>query len=342
MPTQPLDPRVYQLMARPNGFENKDDVVLSFDDGTRTFSATYQPSGASIWVDGLQVVKSGETVDSVQIPDTEGLHFIYYDDEGLKVAQTFTEDMILRWCFTSVVYWDTDNQACLILADERHSCYMNSRTHLYNHLTGGARYASGFAVTPGRVDGNGDEDIDAQISVEGGVWFDEDIRFDVVDGSPQTLSPVAQIPIFYRLGSEGNWRKDASTGFITKLGTSRAVWNEFTGSEWVLTDATQLDLVNMHLFATPDINEPLILIMGQAEYNSPALAREGILTEIRNIQFGNLTELLVEAVPIASFMMQTSTGYDNPVASRMIETITNEENFVDWRYPRLGQGLFGL
>ena len=271
-----------------------------------------------------------------------GYSYIYYDDDNLTSTTTFSNDIITQFTWVGLVYWDATNNTAIMLSDERHGYLMDSSTHIYHHLTTGAQYQDGLGLGNMDIDGNGNDNSAAQFSFADGAIWDEDIQHLIVDGSPQELSTIAEIPMYYRLGAAGDWRKVAATTYpITTTGSGRAAWNEFTGGAWQLTEVASVDYVLVHYYATNDQVDPIIGIVGQADYSTVNLARLGALVEIRTLQFGPLDALLPETVPIATVIFETRSTYSNAVKSRVRSTDTGDD-YIDWRpsfVPNAGTSL---
>lgn len=320
-----------------NGFVSRADTTISFVDGTRTFTIT--PTGASFefWASGDRFVKSGP--DSIVIPDIEGIHFIYYDDTGtLQVVQVFNLDIIATFCFVAAVYWDATNNVSIIFGDERHGRQMDSATHLWAHASFGSLYGNGFQPGNLSMDGNGNSAAHAQLSVSNGQFRDEDITHDITDGSPQELDPILQAPVLYRSGANGDWRKVAATSFpVTTAGSGRAAYNLFSGGVWSLAEAGNNNYVLIHLFATNDTRHPIVSIVGQNQYNNLGDARSAAPLELNELQFGGLASLLLEFIPIATFIVQTATGMTNAVKAAF-RTTEEGDDFIDWREQRSVSG----
>lgn len=317
-----------------NGFTDSTASILSFVDGTRTFTIT--PTGASFeaYSYGNRFTKSA--ADSLVIADTEGLHFIYFDATGTLQEQTsVTDDLITSKCFTASIYWDATNATHLLLGNERHGRTMDSRTHLYLHYTRGAVYESGLGLGGINADASGNLDSSAQFQVASGIIWDEDIKLTITDGSPQTLSPLAQIPVYYKTGVNGYWRRIAASDFplaYANVGT-RSDWNQFTGGAWRLTEVGNGNYSLMHYFATNDgESNQIIGVVGQAEYGTQAQARAGALVELLSLILTGLPS--VEFVAIASVIWQTSNAYSNTPKAR-IRTTDSGANYIDWRTVRL-------
>lgn len=325
-----------------NGFENSGgtDCTISFTDGTRTYSI--EPSGASFtfWSGGYKYTKT--TPQTKVIADTEGIHYIYFDENGdLQETTTFVASLITYYALCAVVYWDATNNVSVIFGNETHGRAMDSATHLYLHRTVGAALNDGFALGGITADGDGDSDSHAQLSVDDGQFNDEDIRHTVTDGSPQELNPIAQIPVLYRSGASGDWRLVSATNFpITTTGSGRAAWNEWTGATWQLTEVGNNNYLLMHVFATNDSRHPIMAIVGQEEYTTKALAEAGALVELKALVFGELDTLLPEIIPLATVIFQTADAKANTVKSS-IESTADGGDYIDWRQTKFGSGSSG-
>jgi hypothetical protein len=105
---------------------------------------------------------------------------------------------------------------------------------------------------------------------------------------------------------------------VATTGTGRAAWNEWTGTTWKLTEVTSTDYVLVHYYAVGDIREPIIGIVGQAEYATANLAREGAETEINALAMGSMASLTPEFKALGTVIWQTSNAYDNAVKSRVV------------------------
>lgn len=328
-----------QLDVRdPTGHIDRTESTVSFTDATRTFEIAPVGDAFTYYVKGQKyVVRSPKTV---VIPDTEGIHLIYFDGVTLvsELAQNVNdEDLLSKYAFTFLIYWDATNKASLIQGEERHGASMDWNTHLYLHTTRGTAYESGLGLAVSSTTGDGSLDSHAQTAVADGLIRDEDIPLPIVDGSPQTLSPIAQIPVLYRTGLDADliWRLKPADNFpFVYSGTAgyigangRVPYNELTGGSWVWTQGGNNDYVLAHLWAIDDIRYPIIAIHGQSTYGTIAAAREGANTEIANISTAGLPGK--EFKPIATLIIQTG-GYANTPQARFRPTDTGED-YVDFR-----------
>lgn len=301
---------------------------ISFDDGTRTF--TIQPSGGSgseFYFYQLGEKYSVGAPDTVVISDTEGTHAIYYDSGVLTALANPTSqqsgDLIRSKALVSYLYWDATNSQQIYFANERHGIQMDGMTHTWLHFTVGTVLIQGGTLNTIDTDQDGSLDAHAQFGINTTGIVDEDLT--------HFSSPIASttgVPIYYKDGSSGNWRRQLNSGFsVLTTGTGRLAWNENTGSTWQLTEATNNDFVLCHIFATNDETYKIISIMGQAEYANLGAARVGASTELNSLITTGIG--FQEFVPLATVIFQTSNGYANAVQARTRTTDTGDE-YVSW------------
>lgn len=304
------------------GFENQVDSTYSFDEGTRTFTIQPAITDYSIFQDGI---KNTITISkSIQIPDVTSPYFIYFDDNvDLQYLSSFDISLIQNKVYVAVIYWNADQNKTLFVGNERHESVMSWATHYYLHTYEGSRYRSGFALSNFNIDGDGSLDSHSQFSSEAGVFSDEDII--------HIMSSLSQIPVLYRLGTV--WRKKTADDFpfIGEgqegfTGSGRACYNQLVMSSYQLTEVSNNHHFLVHLFATNDVDYPVIAILGTNEYAPVADAREGANTEISTLTGLPFTEFII----IGTVILKTSDSYTN---TYKVATVTTDlgENFVDFR-----------
>jgi hypothetical protein len=329
------------------GFVDRSKCTIAFTDGSplRTLTVSVVAGQTlEFWSDGTRFVYTDASGPwTVQIADTEGVWYFYFNGASALVAtQAITEEIFTRYALVAFAYWDAASNAHLMFADERHGREMDGATHLHLHRTLGTGYDSGLGLGDIIADASGDLDAHIQCSVANGVIRDEDLRHAIEDGSPQNLSAPAEIPLFYRSGASGFWRLIAATGeLVTPTGTGRAAWNNPNAGGagvWGLSEVASTEYVLTHLFATGDVEHPIIGIIGQDDYPTLAQAQDGALVELRDLQLGDLTSLTLEFRAIATLIFQTQNGYANSVKSRIRSTAEGDP-YIDWR--REGGGPAG-
>jgi hypothetical protein len=339
--TQWIETDAFSTTNEPTGFTTKSDSTISFDDVGKIF--TIAPTGPSfdVYVKGQRYTKTAPDTKDISGVIAEGLWYFYYDDTG-----TLQGDQV-GWDFSqhapvAIIHWDnTDGVEHNIIADERHGPGMDWGTHEYLHLTIGTRYSNGLTAGNFTLVGDGSVNAHAQLSVSNGRIFDEDLEVSIIDGAgagdfEQELSPTAEIPVFFRYAAGGPWRKrDADTfpliydsapglpGAITYNptgGADRIPWNDINAGGagvWGFTEAGATNFVAVWLFATNNLNEPIVAVLGQREDLTLATARD-------NNNFGSLalgTFPILEAKVLYRLIFQTNGVYANTPHARLRDVL---------------------
>jgi uncharacterized membrane protein len=342
-----------QATNEPSGFADKNDSKMEFSDTTRLFTITPRDAGYDIYLVGKKITISA--VKTTTITDVEGMHFIYYDhvDEQLKSSTSFFDDLIKKDAIAAVVYWDATNKTAIYFGEERHGITMDGATHWYLHNAFGSRWLGGLALGSFAF-GNGSADADAHFAVTNGSIADEDVVTNLTDNSPQDISTVASVPIYYRDGSAPAWRKktadefpfiyDGTAGYTAAAG--RIPYNQYTGGAWQLTEApANNNYVLMHYFATNNLvndtqidayGAPFIGIIGESVHATLAAATEAAKSEINNLYVSGMPSK--EFVPIATCILQTNGTYANYPNARFV-VMADGSDYVDWRVEQPVPGL---
>ena len=297
----------------PTGHENKDNSQISFNNNNRRFYI--QPGGPNsaashvVWCAGKKFVKSSN--EYIEIPNTTGIYYIYYNSSGTLSYKTSFFDLENE-APISYIYWNSTVAEAVFFADERHGITMDWATHEYLHRTRGAAIASGFGASGYVLDGNGTSNTHAQMSLVGGTFYDEDLQVDIVhsatptsDTWEQRLENGAYIPVYYHSGSNGGWIKDTATQFPLKYNT-RAKYNQYTGGSWTTTDIDNNRWGISWIVATNNLNEPVIAILGQNSYSSTNNAEDATWEDLNLDGFP-----VVEFRPLYKIIYYTSNTYTN-------------------------------
>ena len=302
--------------GEPTGFANRPDSVVSFVDATRTF--TIAPESTvdhfDVWVGGVKFPKF--SAESVVIPNTSGTHYIYYNTAGVLTAKTTFFDLSVD-APVSYIYWNATDSAQYFFADERHGFTMDWATHEYLHRTRGTAYSSGLALNNYTISASGNLETSARVGMDDGTIFDEDIPIEITNSaSPvpntweQRISTVGYFPVFYLVGSA--WKKDVAVGYPLKF-TTLATYNLNTAGTWSAQAILNNRFCIYWLVATNNLSEPVLSIMGQAEYSNVGQAEAATWSEM------SLTGLpIYEFRLLYKLVFQTSSGYTNSVKSRLV------------------------
>lgn len=281
---------------------------MSFNEGSREFSISPLSGSYTVWCKGKRHVKT--STETVTIPDTSGLYYIYFNSSGSLAYKTtfFTWEEDTP---TAYIYWNQDDDKAYFFADERHGVTLDWATHEYLHRTRGAAIASGFGANNYTTTGDGSSDAHAQIDIANGTFFDEDLQVDIEHSATpiantwqQRLQGAAYIPVFYRSGS--SWKKDIATQFPLKQSATTAQYNVNTGGVWSTQPINNNQFGVSWIVATNNLNEPIIAILGQTQE-----------TNVGNAQAIDFSSLdlsgfpVFEFRPLYKFIYDTSTSYSN-------------------------------
>jgi hypothetical protein len=279
------------LSSQPNGFpvntsgspnpSNQTTISFTATGPTRTFSIAPTGASFSVYVHGVEYTFT--TAQTVTITNTEGLWYIYFNSSGVLTASQSLWSLENN-ATVAYINWDSTNLVATFFADERHMFTMDWRTHYYLHTSIGTRYVSGLTISGYTL--NTDTDAGVEIGLSSGTVFDEDIEMDIANGTSgtpastsnfynQPITKPATIPVYYQIGATGVWRKQTITNFYMIVDATNKVlyYNLNSAGTWSLADVTSGHYMSMWIFATNDIDNPIIAIMGQLDSSTLANAQ---------------------------------------------------------------------
>lgn len=341
---------IAEAVKEPSGFPDRTSSTFSFDNSTRIFTLKPVDDHFDYFIKG-SVWRVNAPI-TIEIPNIVGDHFIYLDTiedpitgKYLKSRSTFDNYLLTEKAYVAYIYWN--GSEAVILGDERHGLSMSGATHRYLHLSVGTVLQSGLDLGSFNESGNGQENSHAQITLANGLLFDEDIDisikhsgdpqdfYNITDPDPtkfheQVLNltyeldgvtikhPSAKIPVYYKMGDDGHWEKDAATYFPLKIdsGTGLMAKNQFNSlsGEWEVVSSSGDDkFITMWVFATNSVYEPIIAVMGQYEYDSLSEAQEKENYQQLNTQFFPVKEFKL----CYRLIYQTSTFFTNDVKTAL-------------------------
>jgi hypothetical protein len=295
--------------SEPMGHEDKSQSTISFNTVNRRFTIQPVSTSFNVWCKGVKY--NFTTAQTVDLPNTTGIYYIYFDADGALQYRVSYFD----WendAPTAYVYWNATTGTAPFVADERHGIVLDWQTHEYLHRTRGAVIANGFSISNYTTTGTGANDSDAQFDLGGGTFFDEDLEVQIThsntptsDTWQQDLEGPSQIPVFYQSGN--GWVRDTVTDYALKQGTARIQYNYFNGASWSALDVpTNTWYTTSWIIATNNINYPVIAIMGQSAANK--------ISDEESLTFGDLILdgfPVVEFRPLYKIIWQTDSGYAN-------------------------------
>lgn len=317
------------------GWSDRSAQTLSWSDVTRTITITPTGDDFTFYEGAVQYRK---TTDTFTIPDTEGLHIIYYHEGTLASILNPTMgqvDAILRNNPTvSYIYWNATDSVAEYVAFELHGAEgtygLGKSNHVYNHFTRGAQWLSGLTLSSISADESGATDSHAQFAIDSGGFTDEDLPF-----FPAAITSTTGTPINYFSGAGALFRSDTETGFSvltdTTAGvgaTGRLVYNLNTAGTYSLATVDDNDHVLCHIFTANDNDGSKIIrsLVGLAQYGTAELATTGCIGEINTIK--GLLPNSEEWVWIGSLIYNTKSTYANAVSARVVST-SEGDDYID-------------
>lgn len=279
-----------QYTKDPVGFVDRTTSKMSFDDSTRTFTIEPALNGGEYiyFIEGIQFTVT--IPYSIAIPDSTGTWFIYFDLNGdMQMSTDFPTFGIIATI--ALIYWDSVLQVHSFFGEERHGISMDWQTHYYLHETVGCQWAKGLDITY-VSGGDGTTNDELKISLTNGVIYDEDLRHHIQNGILdeyfyQVLTPAARLPVWYRLGTIGVMKREIATDYPLKFGTTRPEYNNYNGglTEWELLEVPNNSYCAMWIFATNEVEEPVISIMGQ--YTDVTLDKAMEVNSVDSLNLGD-------------------------------------------------------
>ncbi|MFA6255438.1 MAG: tail fiber domain-containing protein, partial [Patescibacteria group bacterium] len=231
-----LDTRLYNQQnnaKEPTGFPNRTDTTITFNNSNRNL--TISGTNFKVYSMGKEYTKNTE---SIQIANTNGLHYIYYDKTTLDLSESTS-----AWSLTdgtvsiATVYWNGTEG---LTGDERHGLTMDGMTHQYLHSTIGTRYNTGLSGTFSSP---------PTFSVSAGSVYDEDIQ--------HSISATTTARIIYRNGANMTYESPGTSYYYSSGG------NIYYDNAGVLTAAPANQYVAYWIFATNDPNTAIYALAGQ-------------------------------------------------------------------------------
>jgi hypothetical protein len=279
--TQLTDAIEMAVSQAENGFENRTDSVLNWNNSTRTLTVSATNGSFDIWANGKKYTK---TIDSYTInANASGSNFIYYNQNGVLTYSNGSAWDVLEHTPIALVYWDGSKG---IPYEERHGIVMDKMTHKYLHFNIGTRLSSlGPAATYSLSSAN---NADLQISLGQTSIYDEDIALTL-----SSLSSGGPYTVIHKQDSANVWDIEDNKSFPYSVGISAIMYNQNISGNWQLTELNTTDTyVNYYVIGTPSI-EPI------HQYNF--IPGQTIHTTYDSASAESVTQLNVVGIPATEF-----------------------------------------
>lgn len=315
----------YALSKNPTGFPNRTDSLISFDDGTLTF--TIQPAVLNFKYYQNNIEYTVDAARTKQISAVSGLHYVYFDENILTERTDWVDTIISEYVLVALVYWNNVAGHSVLLGDERHGCAMDPDTHLSLHYSQGSAYYSGMtpADFPSPANPDGSQANHAKFSMSIGYFLDEDIKHTVA-----TIALGGVYDLMWLAGNPAWWNTAKGATYPVRTTGVRLQYNLLSGGAWSLVDVTDGNYVLCHVLAANDGKYKFIV--GQQQYNNLSAARTGILTEITSLYTVGIPT--AEFVFVASVIFQSNNSYTNTANGRIVQ-ISSGINYQDFRTKKL-------
>lgn len=237
------------------GFPTKtsvtDPTALSWVDGALGATRTLTLGGTNfkIYIDGLEYTIAGNMTK--QIPDTTGMYWFWIElVTGTPTLQAQVGAPGFDKCLVATVYWNTTIDKG-ILSDERHWMGRDRMMHEYLHETVGARWYTGGTLSFPSAN---------TFALTQCEMYDEDIE--------HILAAATTCKILYKNGSAA-WEWDTGQTYLAKVNGATIRYNNGNA----LADVSNSNHAAMWLFATNNMSEPFVAIIGQRQDVTIANAR---------------------------------------------------------------------
>jgi hypothetical protein len=222
-----------------------DPTSLVWDDGTYTL--TLGGTNFKIYISGVEYnIASALTK---QVTDATALYWFWIElVTGVPTLQMQSSNPGFDKCLVAAVYWNTAINKGM-MSDERHWMGRDKMNHEMLHQTIGARWYKGGTISYPAAN---------TFSITECNLYDEDLLHVI------PLSTTCKI--LYKNGS-ADWQWDTGATYLAKINGSTIRWNNGNA----LADLGNSQFMAMWVFATNNLTEPFISIMGQ--YSSSTIAR---------------------------------------------------------------------
>ena len=240
---------IKKIILEPTGFavlNGETDIyssIINFAEDTRILSITPTNEHFIFYINGKEYIKTD--ISQVQIPDIEGIHYVYFNNNGaLDSKNDFSVSEITRkYASVATIYWDAINQKATYIGDKRHSINTDAYQNYLNFINDKTvEYIEGTHIkftnnkdgsVNNKVDGDGSSNYHTSFAIEDGKYK----NYDLVNNS-EHVEFNENIPILYKetVSQEKNWvamaTNDTKIVAIANDGECRVMYSEDDGETW--------------------------------------------------------------------------------------------------------------
>ena len=278
-----------------SGFPDRTNSTLSFGTG-RTFYIT--GTNFPIYLNGVKTLKNTQ---SITLPNTTGLYWIWYSSTG--VLSSGITGQLFSDCLIANVYFNT-TQNDGILSDERHHFGRDPYIHEMLHDTIGERYESGGSIVP----------TNSTFSITETNVYDEDIAITIPSGTT--------CKVMYKNGN-ADWRFTTGSTTLYYLSGTSLTYN--TGN--TLATLSNNEYACYWVYATNNQTYPIMVINSQYKNSSIATCRTNSTPE--SLVFGNLPAAEMKLMYRVMYrQVGTTPTYIETADYRNTSMVANSGTFV--------------
>lgn len=254
------------VLRSPTGFENTTSSTLSYDVTNRvlTVAPVSTITGFNVWVSGIRYTYTSSQMSTTHGTTAGTQYYYYFTSTGLTYDTNFPNLSTSAVC--SFVYYIDSTR--YIATEERHSCVMDSDTHLELHNQIGTYYVSGLALSNYSTQPSPPTNTGNQFTSATGVISDEQLNTTIVEMTSSSYC------VLYLTGS-AVWTYTAglSYPFINSVG-SYINYNKNTTGTWSMESIGDNNYVNYYVVYVPSISTTtqMLLIPSQTIYANTTTA----------------------------------------------------------------------
>jgi hypothetical protein len=240
---------IKKIILEPTGFavlNGETDIyssIINFAEDTRILSITPTNEHFIFYINGKEYIKTD--ISQVQIPDIEGIHYVYFNNNGaLDSKNDFSISEITRkYASVATIYWDAINKKATYIGDKRHSINTDAYQNYLNFINDKTvEYIEGTHIkftnnkdgsVNNKVDGDGNSNYHTSFAIEDGKYK----NYDLINNS-EHVEFNENIPVLYKetVSQEKNWVAMASNSSkivaIANDGECRVMYSEDNGETW--------------------------------------------------------------------------------------------------------------
>ena len=279
------------------GFLNQTETTISFNPTTFVFTLASVGASWSYYRAGLKhTITGNKTVTLAGSPPTTGMYYIYIDSTDGTLTSGAAWTLNDTKVPVAVIYFNDALTPKYQLSEERHTCLIDRRMHLYEHMTSGTKLISGGAVSGYTL--NSDVEANKTFAVSQAVIADEDILNTLTALADPDGATNAYV-IAYKSAGVWIW-EDAQVPF--RYTTSGYIQYNAAGT---MTEGAGNKFYNTYLFLSNIVGSARFLIIhGESEFSTAATAYTEVFSSF------NLSGFITnEGLALYQLTWKTSAAY---------------------------------